>query len=287
LAVFHAHRAFLAFALIASGCAAAPLAPRAPTQGAEHYTIQSYNVECGKHEDESIIEAIGFANADIVCLQETTPEYETVIRRRYGERYPNQLYEHNAPDTGAAGLAVLSRFPIVDRGHHLAPFGWYPAWHLEVETPSGPVQILHVHLRAKLSGRNNDFVALVTLRGDHRREIEHFMRWSVHDQPTLVVGDFNEEADGGAVSWLGKRGFRDALSLFRPDDHTWRQPFLAWELRQTLDHILFDKAFVPLDARVIDKGSSDHLPVVAHFQISKDPRWASHRRPVVDARIAP
>lgn len=258
----------------ALGCAAPEpaAAPRTPAPGAAQLVVKSYNVECGEHEEVDTIEAVGAGNADIVCLQETTPEYETALRRRYSDRYPHQRYQHS-PKTGAAGLAVLSRFPVLDRGHHQSPRVWHPSWYVDVETPSGTVQILLVHLRPKLGGRQTDLEALLTLRGDHLEEIDHFMRWSAADKPTLVIGDFNEEPGGAAIRWLEARGYRNALPIFEPRSHTWRHRFLAWEVRQTLDHILFDRAFQPLDARVIHAGSSDHLPVVARLQVAPDPRW--------------
>ncbi len=267
----------LGLALALSACATAPLAPRSPAPGAASYTVESYNVECGKHEDKTIIEAVGAGDADIVCLQETTPQYEAALRPRYAARYPHQLYRHNAPDMGSTGLAVLSRFPVIDRGHHPGPHGWHPAWHVQVDTPSGPIQILLVHLRAKLSGRDSDLSALLNVGKDHLEEIRQFMRWSVPGEPTLVIGDFNEEADGAAVRFLEARGYRNALPLFRPGEHTWRHPLLAWELHETLDHILFDRAFRPLDATVIQAGHSDHLPIVAHLQVAADPRWRADR----------
>lgn len=261
------------------GCASAGPAARGPAPaGAVQLSVKSYNVECGKHHEASIIDAVGAGDADIVCLQETSPEYEAVLRRRFAERYPHQRYLHSR-QTRAAGLAVLSRYPVLDRGERPAPRDlrhWHPAWYVDVETPSGTVQILLVHLRAKLSGRRSDLEALMTLRGDHLEEIEHFMRGANSDKPTLVVGDFNEEPDGAAIRWLEARGYRNALPLF-DEAHTWRRPFLAWELRQTLDHILFDRAFEPLDARVLHAGSSDHLPVVARFQVVADPRWEARR----------
>ncbi len=264
-----------ALALGASGCASPPLAPRSAAPGAPTLSVASYNVEAGRHDDRSVIEAIGAGDADVVCLQETTPEFEPVLRSRYGARYPHQRYQHNAPRFGPGGLAVLSRFPVVDRGHRPSPNRWHPAWHVEIETPNGPIQILLVHLRAKMGGRSNDLAALLTLHNDHLNEIRHFMRWTSPDVPTLVVGDFNEESDGAAIRWLEARGFQNALPLFRPGAHTWRYPMLGLEVRQRLDHILFDRGFLPLDARVLPRGSSDHLPVVARFQVAtRDPRWA-------------
>lgn len=267
--------ASVGLALLSGACGAAPMSPRAPAPGAAVYSVQSYNVEWSRHADRSVIEAVGAGGADVVCLQETTPKFEKVLRERWAARYPHQSYQHNAPRTGATGLAVLSRYPLVDRGHHPSPRRWHPAWHVDVETPSGPIQVLLVHLRAKLSGRDNDLEALLTLHRDHLDEIHHFMRWTRAELPTLIVGDFNEEGDGAAVSWLEERGFKNALPLFRPEQHTWRYPILGWELRQSLDHILFDGAFEALDARVLDAGRSDHLPVVARLEVARrDPRWA-------------
>lgn len=265
-------RALLAVAALAlSACASPALAPRAPAAGEPSFSITSYNVETGKADDPSVIEAVGAARSDVACLQEITPDYEKALRARWTARYPHQLYHHNAPDFGAGGLAVLSRFPLVDRGHHRSPYRWHPAWLVEVETPSGPIQVVNLHLRAKLSGRGNDLAALWSLRRDHLREIRHFMRFTRKGPPTLVVGDFNEEAGGAALGWLEARGYRNTLPLFQPGAHTWRYPVLGFELRQTLDHVLHDEAFVPLDAEVIHAGSSDHLPVAARLALRSRP----------------
>lgn len=103
-------------ALAAAACGERPLEPREPTPGVPHYEIQSYNVEAGDHGDPGTIAAVGKNHSDVVCLQETTPEFEAVLRAEYASEYPYQIYQHNDPDPGAAGLAVLSKFPVVDSG---------------------------------------------------------------------------------------------------------------------------------------------------------------------------
>jgi len=256
----------LLLVLAMAACGRPPLEARAPTPGVPHLTVKTYNVEAGKHRDPSIIEAVGVGAPDIVCLQETTPEYEAALRQRFSKQLPHQLYQHNAPNMGASGLAVLSRYEVIDRGFHPSPFGWHPAWYVEVTTPGGPVQILNLHLRAKLSGRGGALTALLSLGNDHRREIEHYMQHAAAGKPTLVVGDFNEGVGGSAVTYLKDRGFENALPLFEPGKHTWRHPLLV----QTLDHILFDGSFVPLDATVIEAGRSDHLPVVAQLELAQN-----------------
>jgi endonuclease/exonuclease/phosphatase family metal-dependent hydrolase len=81
-----------------------------------------------------------------------------------------------------------------------------------------------------------------------------------------VVGDFNEGPDGDAIHYLEDAGFRNVLPLFRPGQETWRVRSLGGQTAETLDHILFDESFLPLDARVMVEGNSDHLPVLAHFE---------------------
>jgi len=256
--------------LFAAGCGERPLEPRDPTPGAVHFTVKTYNVEVGEHGHAATIEAIGAGNADVVCLQETSPYFEAALRKRYAEQYPYQLYNHNAPDYGAGGLAILSHFPVYDSGWHSNPNGWHPAWHLLVETPAGLMQVMNVHLRGMLNGDGNTVSSYLASGDDHLDEISNFMQYADDELPTLVMGDFNEQPDGPAVDFLEDRGFRNALPLFRPGQFTWRHAAIANQLNQTLDHILFDGAFAPLNAWVIDAGDSDHIPVVAHLEAAYD-----------------
>jgi endonuclease/exonuclease/phosphatase family metal-dependent hydrolase len=274
--------------LATTGCGERPLEPRDPTPGVPHYKIKTYNVEAGGEGHASTIQAIGTDDADVVCLQETTPQYETKIREKLTEQYPYQLYQHNEPDQGSAGMAVLSHFPIIDGGWHPGPNGWHPAWHLFVQTPAGTIQILNVHLRSMFSGNGNSASSYLKVGEDHLYEISLFMKDCAHDYPTLVVGDFNESPSGRAVEYLEDRGFRNALPLFRPGQFTWRHPSVANQMSQTLDHILFDDSFSPLDAWAINAGASDHIPVVAHLEAAYDwqPDTSSSRAatvPEVDA----
>ncbi|MBK7585200.1 MAG: endonuclease/exonuclease/phosphatase family protein [Myxococcales bacterium] len=257
-------------ALGALGCGERPLEPRDPTPGVPHYEIQSYNVEAGDHDDPSTVAAIGKNHADIICLQESTPEFETVLRLRYGDEYPYQLYQHNQPDPGAAGLAVLSKFPVSDSGWHPGPNGWHPAWHVLVETPTGKLQILNVHLRSKLNGAGNAVSSYISSSDDHVFEIKQFIEQCSNGLPTLVVGDFNEGVSGSAVEYLEDRGYRNVLPLYHPGQPTWRGNSIANQFTETLDHVLFDKAFEPLNAWVSYTGGSDHLPVVAHLEAAYD-----------------
>lgn len=271
LRMFRAWFPVVAFlALVVAGCGPRPLEPRDPTPGVPHFKVKTFNVEFGKQNDAATVNAVGQGNPDIVCLQETTAEWEAVLEERYAEQYPYQLYQ---PKPGAAGLAVLSRYPILDAGFLSAPNGWHPAWHVMVETPAGWLQILDVHLRASTVGNGGTANSYLTTDGDHRYEIKAFTADLTKDMPTMIMGDFNESPDGVAVRYLESQGYRNVLPLYHPGQPTWRHASIAGQFDTTFDHILFDGSVEPLNAWVLDSGNSDHLPVMAHFEAAYD--WQS------------
>ena len=61
---------------------------------------------------------------------------------------------------------------------------------------------------------------------------------------------------------LRERGFRSALPEFHGSTPTWRWYTSGVTVRAQLDHVAYDSRLVPLDARVIQAGRSDHLPVL-------------------------
>ncbi len=256
--------------VVATGCGPRPLEPRDPTPGVPHFTVKTFNVETGKQNDGPTVAAIGASNADIVCLQEITPEWQAVLEKRYADQYAYRLYR---PLPASAGLAVLSHYPILDAGGLWAPNHWHPAWHVIVNTPAGWLQILNVHLRAVTSGDGNTVNSVLTTAGDHRYEIKAFTADLTKSIPTMIMGDFNEGGAGAALDYLKSEGYQDVLPLYHPGQPTWRHAGIAGQFETTLDHILFDGSVEPLNSWVINAGNSDHLPVMAHFEAAYD--WQS------------
>jgi endonuclease/exonuclease/phosphatase (EEP) superfamily protein YafD len=238
-----------------------------PTEPAPHpsgapgrFTLASFNLYFPAWEDASTIELIGATGADVIFLQEVSPGWESVLRRRYAQAYPEMLFAARA---GASGLGVVSRFPLRDAG--LLPAALkHPAWLIGVQTPAGEVPVLNVHLRASKRPGQNLFAGLFSMSADHELEIRRFFE-ACSVEPMLVVGDFNESSEGAAVEWLEHRGFVDALGRYRPGEPTWRALPLGWLFRATYDHILFRESLPALDAWVLRGGNSDHWPVVARF----------------------
>jgi endonuclease/exonuclease/phosphatase family metal-dependent hydrolase len=252
------------------GCGSPPLKTHDATPGVFDFKVETFNVEVGKEHDQATVDAVGAPDADIVCLQEAGAGWPDSLRKAYERRYKYQLYMPDPSGHPTGALAVLSRYPVTDLGVMTNGKDWHshPAWRVQVELPGRKLDILLVHLRAMFNGGSNAVSAYLKVGKDHLSALND-IRTQSPDPVALVVGDFNEGGDGEAVKKLEDDGFRDVLPLFRPGQPTWRHPSLANQLSEAIDHIMFDDSLEPLDARVLVKGNSDHMPVVAHFQLAE------------------
>lgn len=251
----------------AVGCAAVP----PPPDGPDRLVVMTFNLNYGLAGDEDTLAAIDVCACDIVALQEVTPAWRRAIEARYGARYP---YMRFITSEGPGGLATLSRAPIT-RADTLAEVTWFPAQRVIVDGPLGVLQVLNVHLRPPFDDDGSLVSGIFVTPEMRKREIATF-RAQLLPMPTIVVGDFNESS-GQALDHLGDHGFADALVL-AAGRRTWRWPTPVLELSDRLDHVMYTRAaFTPVEVRVVERGQSDHFPVVATFA----------RRAQRNARITP
>lgn len=253
-------------ALSAASCTAPePQVPRAPTPGAVHFTVMTYNIHRDRVDDASTVDAVGASDVDVVCLQEVTSAWAAALEKRYAGQYAYRLY---APKENAGGLAVLSHFPLEDQGVIPVPGDLHPGWVVGVDTPGGKVQLVAVHLRSLFNG-TRDWVSNYFATGkDHVFEARLFMDRALPSIPTIVAGDFNESPEGDAVRLLEGRGFANVLPLFRPGQFTWQGKSIGLDM--TIDHVMVDRSFDALNGWVERRGRSDHLPVIAHVELRRD-----------------
>ncbi|MBI5533265.1 MAG: endonuclease/exonuclease/phosphatase family protein [Deltaproteobacteria bacterium] len=257
-------RSHLLVALACAGlgaCSAGHLQPRAPTPGKPHLTVMTYNVNYGIACDEPTTEAIEKSGADAVFLQETTPQWEACLRDRLSATWPHMAFHHGP---GAGGMAVLSKLAFDDKESIPSPIGWFPGWRVVLHAPLGDVQVLQVHLRPQVSD-SGSYVSGYFSTGHYRKaEIEQYAPTLDPSIPALVAGDFNEQ-NGAAIRHLRDQGLRDVLEDFKLGP-TWRWPTALGTLRMKLDHMFYSTRLSPIDARVLEAGRSDHLPVIAVFE---------------------
>ena len=231
-----------------------------------HFSVLTYNVNWGCPRPDLAVSAIRDADADVVCLQETTPAWERHLSDGLSGVYPQMTFKDAQ---GAGGMAILSKLPFREVYYGRSAVGWFPAWIVAAGTPAGTVQLVNVHLRPPLGeGGKVSAGAYLHSRDVRREEIEEA---SGHVEPglaTIFLGDFNENDDGQAIGLLRGRGFTDALRTFDPHARTWewRSASSPVKLTGRYDHVLCSPALRCLDARVIRAGASDHYPIVAVFE---------------------
>ncbi len=83
-------------------------------------TVMTYNV-LGMHGFiEPTIGVIRSENADVIFLQELTPDLAQAMQDELADLYPFQILD---PQPGVWGMGLLSRYPLIDTGEHL-PLDW-------------------------------------------------------------------------------------------------------------------------------------------------------------------
>ena len=228
--------------------------------------LMTYNVNYANPDPDSAMDAIEKADVDVVLLQEITSEWKRGLSKRFAKQYPHQVYRLHA--RGPGGLAVLSKFEIKAEEIFASPEkGWFFAERLELDTPSGAVQVLHVHLRPAIDNGSwiKGFMTTPPLR---LREIESYWKKVAANMPTIVAGDFNEDPTGTAVAFLERQGLTRTPTS---GPTTWHYVVenrgkKSDLLKLDIDHVLVDKRLSARDGTVLDAGVSDHRPVIVTIE---------------------
>jgi len=226
--------------------------------------LMTYNLDFRNPDVPATLAAIEAADADIVLLQEVSSAWRDALRARFARQYPHHAFHLFVRPSG--GLAVLSKLPLEHDELWDAPPGtgaWFPAERTVIATGFGPLQLLNVHLRP---ARDGDSWIRGFMMTPNLRRAEIMAHWARLDPalPTIIAGDFNEDATGRAVDYLAEQGMTRLVTAGLP---TWHyqvsnrgQSFDL--LKMDIDHVMIDGRLIGSDARVLATGTSDHRPVV-------------------------
>lgn len=228
---------------------------------ANNVSILTYNVNY-KLINKKIIPVLDEINADIICLQEVTTKWEEIIRSGLGDKYKYIKFKNSS---ASGGLAILSKYPILDIKYLRNKHGWFRSALITIKKEQDTLQLLNVHLKPPLSKKGLiGWKASFKADEIHTEELKSFMDSVNESLPTIILGDFNESDKGKSLQWLkDEKGFTDALPLFNKRTKTWRF-ILLWG---RYDHITFNKQLTCSFAKVYKKGRSDHFPVYGEFNI--------------------
>ena len=233
--------------------------------------ILSYNVKHGLGMDdqvdlERIASVIRLLEPDIVTLQ----EIDSVVARTGFEDQAAVLGELTGMRAvfggfmdyqgGRYGMALLSRYPIVEWANHRLPDGAEPrsalAARIELLRPgygqAPRLVVVGVHLYATPEERYAQASRLIEVLSDER-------------SPVVLAGDFNSTPDSDVIRLLEAEGGWE-----RPRKFGERLTFPSDVPDREIDFIMFRPAdrFVVREHRVVaETEASDHRPVLLELEL--------------------
>lgn len=232
------------------------------TQCESHcFTTVSFNVRFGGADTGKFVHNVERLNADVVLVQEITPEFASRLRAETVRKRPfADVFRHSAgfAKSGPSGTVLYSKHPIdspeqwlVDAGlgePHVSPA-------VTISTPHGQVTVANIHTAPPLPGMTRQW-------RDDLRQIRSKIEQT--NGPLIVAGDFNADVTHPDFRKL-RSGMIDAIAGSRFTagafpQNTWPDKLPAPFTR--LDHILVRDAS-PSAGGVLCGYGSDHRAVWA------------------------
>jgi len=223
--------------------------------------IFSYNIRHGEGMDgridlKRIADVISAKNPDLVALQEIDKNCARSGNRDIASELGDMLgmdYRFGKFmdfQGGEYGMAVLSRFPIVETIRHSLPDGAEPRCALEIKVQiddsTSPISFVCIH---------NDWIN----EGIRVKQVEALMAFlRDYNNPIILAGDFNGEKSDASLELLEQAGWK---ILDKNGKKTWP----ADNPEVEIDFFVTRGAsFVTAEHDVIDeRTASDHRPIYA------------------------
>lgn len=226
----------------------------AVSSGTPTITIGHFNAASVAEDYSILIDAITDTDADVVSINELTPDWEYVLTKELSRIYPHQA---KMVRIDPFGLGILSKKPI----ERIDTIEFYDNQHphLMVEVPISlmkDVQIINSYFLPPLTRKEY---------GDYRVELTK-MGQKISDMrgPTIVAGDFNL-SDWSAE--LREFKFQSGLISSRRDVSPKTTTGLKTWMNFPIDHILFNNALECSSFQTVNDSIGNHLGIVGTYQL--------------------
>jgi endonuclease/exonuclease/phosphatase family metal-dependent hydrolase len=243
------------------------------------WKIATYNINWGDPDLASVAATIQRADADVVCLQETTTESEHYLRQKFAKVYGHISFHGHEGKYAAERFGILSRVPVGKVTFLPPKHGLFGAYCADLQLDGRPVQLISVHLEPMLFQEGGNLLdawkAMNAMEATHRREISRFWESRRKDSPLLIAGDFNSPSNFQAPSFLREKGLKDSFAQVHenPDSQaTWHWPIKWGELSFRIDYIFHSAEIQTVRSEIIKSNGSDHYLVVSEC------RWPVEQR---------
>lgn len=231
-------------------------------------TVMTYNVGDGLAEPQRLVEMLRDSPADIVGLQELSPEQGRAIEAALGDVYPYQVLHA----TGIPGKGILSRYTV----HETTQLELHPNrpdLQALVATPDGDLTVLVAHPPPPRFGRSRAQRDALS-----NAQITQIAAAASGGHPVVLLTDFNRLVWQAAYRQLRGVGLLDAygtvgrglgftlptrLSHLAYRGHPLGNLPLPPMLR--VDYVWHSAHFRAITSWLGPSAGSDHLPVLAEL----------------------
>ena len=218
--------------------------------------VVTFNVWHHNDRIDDIAKFLSDTDADLVVMQEMTPDNWSKLREVLGSRYPYSL--------GDYGLVILSKYKIDENGR--VDRGGMPPWAslilrwAKIEVNGTQVTFAGAHL-ARPFYPKLQYADVVTLADFVRHQTG----------PLIVAGDLN------VTPWTDKlTGFTQATGLKRYNTFHFTWPLHARGLTLlpfvAIDHVFASPGFAKIATQAGPWLGSDHRPVIADIALAPTPK---------------
>lgn len=218
--------------------------------------VMSTNMRVGGADAQTIVDLVRTHNADVLAVQELTPEAETGLQRLGLTSLLGYREAHAA--SGVEGSAIYSRYPLTDGGMKVNPGGGFRQAYAVVHVPGAAhVTIESAHPVPPLDGSSIPAWSQ-GLRAQTSAQAVGPRR--------ILAGDFNATLDHAELRCLLDTGYRDAAAEVGAGlTPTW--PYYgaraAVTPKATIDHILVAEGIGVRDFAAFTIPLTDHRAILA------------------------
>ncbi len=219
--------------------------------GGEHnLRVLTHNVNASNPDPAATARDVLAANADVVALEEMTPDALKVYEEAFAGRYPYHIKRTT--------VGLWSAYPIEESGSVDIGLSWTRALRAQVRTPAGEVAFYVAHLASVRVGSSG-------FTSEQRNEtIRELGRRLAAEKLSRVVlmGDLNGTANDRSLAPI-TAGLRSAQGA-AGDGFGFSWP-AAFPMAR-IDHVLV-RGVTPTRAWVLPRTGSDHRPVAADLRV--------------------
>lgn len=216
-----------------------------PQPQSVHFSVANFNLSMSDDDYEITAQSIIKSNADIVSIQEVTPDWDDALSYFLAQKYP---YDTTFERIDLYGLAIYSKIPFskVDTFHCeyipniIASF--------QTDTTQMPFHIVSSHTNPPISGES-----LKKLNEHLKIVADKVSGWN---EPFITIGDYH------SVPWSNEiLAFRQRTQL--KDSRRDNLPIGP----KPYDHIFYSNHLECVGFKEVAGQKTDHLGIIGKYQI--------------------